>query len=58
MQNLDSIKNIFPRDTKRRIHTIAINNGWNTHIVNIFYEERDGKFHFSGNSLIRLTNPV
>ena len=48
----------FSRDMKRHIHTIAIKNGWNTQIIQILYEECDGKFQFYGNLLSRLPNPV
>ena len=51
-------KNNFPRDTKQRIQKIAIKNGWNTHIVQIFCEKCDGKFLFKVNMISRLPNPV
>ena len=34
-------KNNFPHDTKLCICTNKMNNGWNTHIFQIFCEERD-----------------
>ena len=34
----------FPRDTRRRIQEIAINNGWKTQIVYILREIRDGNY--------------
>ena len=48
----------FPRDTKRRIQKIVINIGWNTHMVHILCEIRDGKFLFKGKFLSRLPQPV
>ena len=48
----------FLRDTKRRIREISINNGWNTHIVQILHEIRDGKFLFKGNLLSTLPKSV
>ena len=48
----------FLHDTKHRVCTIAINNGWNNHIVQIVIEECDGNFCSSGNMLSRLPNPV
>ena len=47
-----------PRDTKRCIREIVINNGCNKQIVQILREKRDGKFIFKENFLSRLTNPV
>ena len=44
----------FPRNTKQRIWEISINNGWKTHIVQIFHEKRNGNFLFKGNFLSRL----
>ena len=38
------MKNIFPRDTKQRIREIAIKNGWNTHILQIWRDIPDGIF--------------
>ena len=49
---------IFPRDTRRRIRDIAINNGRNTQIVQILYEIHDRNFLFKGNFLSRLPTPV
>ena len=34
----------FPRDTKRRIQETSINNGWNTHTVQILLGIRDDFF--------------
>ena len=48
----------FTRDTKRRIQEITINNGWNTQIVQILRDIRDGNFLFKGPFLSRLTKPV
>ena len=48
----------FPSNTKRCICTTAINNGWNTHIVQILHEERDRKFHFSVNIITRIPKTV
>ena len=48
----------FLRDTKRRIQEIAINNGWNTHIVQILHEIRDINFLFKGKILSILPKPV
>ena len=42
----------FPRDTKRRIREISINNGYNTQIVHILREIHDGNFLFKVNLLI------
>ena len=42
----------FLPDKKRRIRLIVINYGWNTHIVHILQEGRDGNF------LSRLPKPV
>ena len=44
------------RDTKQRIFTIEINNGWNTKVVQILHAKRDGKFNLSVNHLSRLPN--
>ena len=51
-------KTNFPHDTKWRIYTIAINNVWNTHIIQILREECDGRFHLFGNRLNILPNTV
>ena len=51
-------KIIFPRETKRRIQEIAINNGWNTQIVHILREIRDGKFLYKGNFLSIIPKAV
>ena len=48
----------FPCETKRRMQEIAIKNGWNTHIVQILCEIRDGNFIFKGNFLSRQPEPV
>ena len=48
----------FPRDTKQHIREIVINNGWNTQIVQILCEKRDGHFLFKVNLLSRLPKPV
>ena len=40
-------------DTKRNIREIAINNGWNTQVIQILCEKRNGKFLFRGNFLSR-----
>ena len=50
--------NNFPRDTKQRIHKITINNDWNTQIIQIFSEKRDGTFILKVNLLSRLKKPV
>ena len=42
----------------RHIREIAINNGWNTQIVQILHEKLDGKFLFNINFLSRLPKPV
>ena len=46
-------KTNFPRETKRRIRKVEINNGWNTQIVQIFHDKRDGGFIFKVNLLSR-----
>ena len=46
-----------PRDIKRGIQEIAINNGWNTHIFWILREKRNVDFLFKVNFLIRLPKP-
>ena len=51
-------KIILPHDTKRRIFSIAINNGWNTQVVQILCERRDGEFIFKGNILSMIPKPV
>ena len=51
-------KTNFLHDSKRRIYTIAINNVWNTHIIQILREECDGRFHFFRNILNILPNTV
>ena len=48
----------FLRDTKRRMREIAINNDWNTHIVQILHEIRDTNFLFKGKFLNRLSKPA
>ena len=58
MRNIDSTENNFPRDTKRRIWEITINNGWNTYIVKILCETRDVIFIFKEKNLSRLPKPV
>ena len=49
---------LIKRDTKQRIQEIATNNGWNTQIVQILREMRDGNFLFKRKFLSRLTKPV
>ena len=48
----------FPCDTKQRVWEIAINNSWNTHIVQILHKKRDGGFIFKGNFISRIPKPV
>ena len=45
-------------DTKQCIQEIVISNVWNTHIVQILREKRDGGFIFNGNILNILTKSV
>ena len=47
-----------PRDTNQHIIEIETNNGWNTQIVHILREKRDGKFIFKDNLLSRLKKPL
>ena len=56
MQN--QLENNFPCDKKWRIRQIAINNGWNTQIVQVLLEKRDLKFIFKVNLLNILPKPV
>ena len=44
-------------DTKRRIQKIAIHNGWNTHIVQILLDKRDGNC-FQKKIFSRLPKPA
>ena len=46
------------KDKKQRIQEISINNGWNTHIVQILREKQDVNFLFKGNFLIRRPKTV
>ena len=48
----------LPCDAKRRIQEIAINNSWNTQIVQILGEIRDGHSLFKEKFLNRLPKPV
>ena len=50
--------NVFLRDIKRCIREIVTNNGWNTQVVQILREIRDGKFIFKHNILSRIPKPV
>ena len=58
LQKLDSIKNKFPHDTKRRIWEITISNRCNTQIVQILYEKHVEIFIFKRKFLSRLPKPV
>ena len=58
VKRIKSIKKKFMRDTNRRIWVIAINNGWNTHIVQILREIRDDDFLFKRKFLSIVLKPV
>ena len=46
------------RDTKRFVHIITINNGWNARFIQILCEEHYCKFLFKGNMLSILPTPI
>ena len=48
----------FRCDKEQYVCTIALNSGCKTQIVQILHKECDRKFHFFGNLLSRLQNPV
>ena len=47
----------FPRDTKRLIQEIEVNNGWNTHNFQMLREIHDGNILFKENLLSRIPKP-
>ena len=51
-------KIISPRDNKRRICKIEIQNGWNTQVVQVLCEDRDCRFHFKASAISRISNAI